>query len=128
MVDQGWCSMKLVSRSLILSVIAVCASFAVASAAIPRFGRTYVGSSASHKPLTIKVARDGKTGVLTYCGYKAHIHISRDHFGVHVTTAGGQVSVFRIHGSWQTPKLARGWIDLDFGCDGRPGAWSATLR
>jgi hypothetical protein len=120
--------MKVLRRSLVLTVIAVAAPLAVASAAIPRFGRTYVGASASHKPLRITVARNGKTGELTYCGYKMHIHISRDHFGVHVTTAGGQVSVFRIHGSWKSPRLVNGWIDLDFGCDGRPGAWSATLK
>jgi hypothetical protein len=119
---------KLLNRSFALAVVVVCTSFAVAGAAIPRFGGTYVGSSASHKTVRITVSRDGRTGVLRYCGYKVPIHISRDHFGAHVRTAGGLVSVFRISGSWQTPRLVRGSIDLDFGCDGRPGPWSATLR
>jgi hypothetical protein len=34
----------------------------------------------------------------------------------------------RISGFWKTQRLVRGSIDLDFGCDGRPGPWSATLR
>jgi hypothetical protein len=120
--------MKVVRRAVGLAAIAVFASFAVASAAIPKFGGTYVGSSGSHKPLKITVARDGKTCKLTYCGYTVRIHIVRDHFGVHKTIADGQVSVFRIHGSWKTKQLVSGKIDLDFGCDGRPGNWSATLK
>jgi hypothetical protein len=120
--------MKVLRRSVVLAVVAACVSFAVASAAIPRFGGTYVGSSGSHKPLRITVSRDGKTGELTYCGYRVGIHISRDHFGVHKKVADGQVSVFRIYGSWKTRQMVSGFIDLDFGCDGLPGPWSATLR
>jgi hypothetical protein len=111
-----------------LALVAVCASLAVAGAAIPKFGGTYAGSSASHKSVRITVSRNGKMGVLRYCGYKVPIHIVRDHFGAHVRTAGGLVSVFRISGFWKTQRLVRGSIDLDFGCDGRPGPWSATLR
>jgi hypothetical protein len=120
--------MKVVCRSVALAAIAVFLSFAVANAAIPKFGATYVGSSASHKPLRITVSRDGTTGELSYCGYTVGIHIVGDHFGVHKTIADGQVSVFRIHGSWKTKRLVSGKIDLDFGCDGRPGNWSATLK
>jgi hypothetical protein len=120
--------MRSIGRTVGLAVIAVLASFAVASAATPKFGATYVGSSASHKPLRITVSRDGRTGKLTYCGYTVGIHIVRDHFGVHKTIADGQVSVFRIHGSWKTKQLVSGKIDLDFGCDGRPGSWTATLK
>ena len=103
-------------------------SVAVAGAAIPKFGGTYVGTSGSHKRIQITVSKDGKTGELSYCGYKVGIHIVRDHFGVHKSIADGQVSVFRIHGSWKTPQTVSGKIDLDFGCDGRPGNWSATLK
>jgi hypothetical protein len=45
----GMVPMKRLSRSVILALVAVCASLAVAGAAIPKFGGTYVGSSASHK-------------------------------------------------------------------------------
>jgi hypothetical protein len=120
--------MKVFGRSISLAAIAVLASVAVAGAATPKLGGTYVGSSASHKRLKITVSRDGKTGKLTYCGYTVGIHIVRDHFGVHKKIADGQVSVFRIYGSWKTKQLVSGKIDLDFGCDGRPGNWSATLK
>jgi hypothetical protein len=120
--------MKVLSRSVSVAAVALLASVAVAVAATPRFGGTYVGSSAWHKTLRITVSHDGKTGKLTYCGYTVGIHIVRDHFGVHKKIAGGQVSVFRIYGSWKTKQLVSGKIDLDFGCDGRPGNWSATLK
>jgi hypothetical protein len=120
--------MRIVGRSVSLAAIIASVSFAVASAATPKVGATYVGFSASHKPLRITVSHDASKGKLTYCGYTVRIHIVRDHFGVHKTIAGGQVSVFRIHGSWKTKQLVSGKIDLNFGCDGRPGSWSATLK
>jgi len=119
--------MKTFLRSALLALAALGICVAVAAAAIPKFGGIYVGSSGSHKRIKIVVSKDGKTGELSYCGYKVRIHIVRDHFGVHKTIADGQVSVFRIHGSWKTPQLVSGKVDLDFGCDGRPGNWTATL-
>jgi hypothetical protein len=120
--------MRFFSRSVVLSVIAVCATVAVASAAAPKPGGTYQGMSASHHSVRIKIARSGKTGELSYCGFKVGFHVSGDHFGVRKTTAGGAVTEFRIRGSWKTSRLVQGYIDLDFGCDGRPGPWSATLK
>lgn len=122
--------MRIFIRSFALAVIATCAIVAVAIAATPKPGGTYQGMSSHHHSLRIKVARNGKTGVLTYCGYKVKIHIVGNHFGVRVTTAGGAVSVLRLHGAWVTRRLVQGRIDLDFAsnCNGLPGPWSATLR
>jgi hypothetical protein len=116
-------------RSFTLAVIAACATVAVATAATPKPGGTYVGSSASHHPLRIKMAHNGKTGILSFCGYNVKIHIVGNHFGVRITTAGGLVSVLRLHGAWMTRRLVQGHIDLNFAsnCNGLPGPWSATL-
>jgi hypothetical protein len=120
--------MSMLKRALLMAMVAICATVAVANAATPQPGGVYRGSSGSHHAIRIVVARNGKTGQLTYCGWKVTIHIARDHFGVHLKTAGGAVSVFRIRGGWTSRRFVRGRIDLDFACDGRPGGWSATLR
>ena len=121
--------MRSICRTCALAIVAFSTLAALAHAALPQRGRTYVGStSLTHKRVSITVDQDRTRGHLTYCGYTVPIHIVGDHFGVHKVEADGQVSVFRIHGSWKTPKLVSGKVDLNFGCDGRPGDWTATLR
>jgi hypothetical protein len=121
--------MKFLIRLVVVMGVVGCTVVAVASAAAPKAGRTYRGESASHHSLRIVVAKDGKTGVLSYCGaFKAKFHIVKGHFGIRLTEASGAVSIFRVHGGWTTSKLVQGRIDLVLGCDGRPGPWSATLK
>ena len=121
--------MKGLSRSLALAGVLACAMVAVATAAAPKSGGTYQGTSASHHSMRIVVARDGKTGVLTYCGtFRVGFHIVHGHFGARLTIAGGLVTEFRVRGGWKTRTLAEGQIDLVLGCDGRPGPWSARLK
>ncbi len=123
------------ARILILLVVALGLAASLAEAAMPKPGRTYAGLTAKHARVVIVVNRRPTrpgvyTGTFSYCGYKVGIHIVHGHFGAWKKTAGGAVSVFRAYGSFKTPALAQGRIDLDFtsGCDGLPAAWTAQLR
>jgi hypothetical protein len=127
--------MKVFIRSLLLASVVMCASVAIALASPPKPGGTYVGGTFRHFPVRITVApkllkKGVYKGTFSYCGYKVGIFIVHGHFGVWKKTAGGAVSVFRAYGSFRSRQVAQGHIDLDFtsGCDGLPGAWTATLQ
>src|ERR1700730_17445885 len=122
-------------RWLVLVPVVFCFAVAIASAATPKPGGTYKGSSSSHNAVSIVVARHSfkpgtYKGILRYCGHTVGIFIVRGAFGVHLTTAGGAVSVLRMNGFFETRQLVTGQISLNFasGSCSRPGTWSATLR
>jgi hypothetical protein len=110
-----------------LALLGICSGLALAAS--PKRGGTYLGRSASHHGIRITVARDGRSGTLKYCRrFKVGFRIRRGSFGARLTEAGGLVTIFRIHGHWQTRRLVTGEIGLALGCGGRPGPWSASLR
>jgi len=117
-------------RRLPLAVtVALLSMTCPALAAKPRAGRTYRGTSSSNHSVKIKVSRNGKHGVFTYCGtYKVGFRIHKGHFNARSTIAHGAVTELHVHGSWKTRDEATGYIDFVFGCGGRPGPWSATLK
>ena len=123
---------------LLLAVPAtLCVSVAIALAAMPTLGATYVGSAGNGHPVRIRVgAKPMKKGVyrgtFRYCGLKLGIVIVRGHFGVRrtVPSIGVPVTVFRAFGSFDSKQSAHGRVDLDLSsnCQGQPGDWSATLN
>ncbi len=122
-------------RCLILTVFAFATIVAIANAALPKPGGTYKGYSNSHEKVSIVVARhpykhNDYKATLRYCGRKVGIFIVRGGFGVHLSEAGGAVSVLRMSGHFSSRQKVSGEIQLDFtsGSCSRPGAWSATLQ
>jgi hypothetical protein len=129
--------MKKLAALLLLTSAALCASAAIALAAMPKLGGTYVGGTYKHFPIRITIAsKPVKKGVykgtFSYCGYKVGIFIVKGRFGVRKTgpSIGVPVTIFRAFGSFSSRKAVAGKIDLDFtsNCDGQPGTWTATLK
>ncbi|HEY6399221.1 MAG TPA: hypothetical protein VIX82_17385 [Solirubrobacteraceae bacterium] len=127
---------KLLRLALVTSAV-LCVSVAVALAAMPKLGGTYVGGTFKHLPVKITIAKKPvKKGVykgtFSYCGYKVGIFVVKGRFGIwkYNIDLGQKVSIFRGYGSFSDRKHAAGHIDLDFtsNCDGLPGNWSATLK
>jgi hypothetical protein len=124
-------------RLLLLTSAALCASAAIALAAMPKLGGTYVGGTYKNFPVRITIdSKPLKNGVyhgtFRYCGYKVGIFVLKGHFGIWKYTVdfGTRVSVFRGYGNFTDKQHAHGHIDLDLtsNCDGQPGDWSATLK
>jgi hypothetical protein len=129
--------MKKFARLLLLTSAALCASAAIALAAMPKLGGTYAGGTFKHFPVRITVAskplkKGVYKGTFAYCGYKVGIFIVHGHFGIwkYNVDLGQRVSIFRGYGNFTSRQHAHGHIDLDFtsNCDGLPGDWSATLK
>jgi hypothetical protein len=129
--------MKKLVRLLLLTSAVLCASVAIALAAMPKLGGTYVGGTFKHSPVRITIdSKPVKPGVyhgtFKYCGYKVGIFVKKGHFGIwkYNVDFGRRVSIFRGYGSFTDRQHAGGHIDLDFtsNCDGLPGDWSATLK
>jgi hypothetical protein len=129
--------MKRLAAVLLLTSAVLCASVAIALAAMPKLGGTYAGGTFKHSPVRIAIAKKPlKKGVykgtFSYCGYKVGIFVVKGHFGVwkYNVDFGQRVSIFRGYGNFTDRKHAHGHIDLDLtsNCDGLPGDWSATLK
>ncbi|MDQ6820696.1 MAG: hypothetical protein ACR2L9_09500 [Solirubrobacteraceae bacterium] len=127
---------KLLRLALVTSAV-LSVGVAVAFAAMPKLGGTYVGGTFKHSPIRITIAsKPVKKGVykgtFSYCGYKVGIFVVKGRFGIwkYNVDFGQKVSIFRGHGGFSDRQHAHGTIDLDFtsNCDGLPGTWTATLK
>jgi hypothetical protein len=129
--------MKRILRLMLLTSAALCASVAIALAAMPKLGGTYAGGTYKHFPVRITIAKKPLKhgvykGTFSYCHYKVGIFVVKGHFGIwkYNVDFGTRVSVFRGYGNFTDRQHAHGHIDLDLtsNCDGLPGDWSATLK
>ena len=127
---------KLLRLALVTSAV-LSVGVAVAFAAMPKPGGTYVGGTFKHSHIRITIAsKPVKKGVykgtFSYCGYKVGIFITHGRFGIwkYNVDFGTKVSIFRGKGGFSDRRHAHGTIDEDFtsNCDGLPGSWTATLK
>src|SRR5438105_1326385 len=121
--------MKKLAPLLLLIAASLCVSAAIALAAMPKLGGTYIGSTVKGHTIRIKIApKPTKKGVykgtFQYCGLKIGIVIVHGHFGARQTapSIGVPVTLFRAFGSFSDKQSAHGRVDLDFSsnCKGQP--------